>query len=118
LARITSARYEAYLHRRSERYAIVGRENEHEIERILKASGTFSYVERHEPDSRADSEGKDFTVRMVAKGVEREVSFGVTISHRRWSESRMVHPDVPQIHTPIGMMPETIVRRVVELFRD
>lgn len=100
--------------RRRERYGRIGREWECEIGRILESSGKFASVQFHTPNSKEDRSGSDFTVTLNVNGELRKLDFGVTMSHRRWQESRQKHPDKPQFHFPLGTNPQTIVRRVYE----
>jgi len=106
--------------RASERGATRGRDLEKEVEKILskmEAEGKLSSVVYHSPNSLPDSEGKDFTVGQTNEGGEELFrSFGVTVSMRRWGRSKVLHRDVPQLCFPPGTKPETIQKRVLELF--
>lgn len=102
--------------RRGERYGYVGRENERWVEGILRNQPWLQEVVRHEPHSREDAAGKDFTVGAVREGRLERRSFGISISPSSVREAKLLHPDVPQFHFPIGVKPETVVRQVKRLF--
>ncbi len=82
-----------------------------------KERGEFVEVVLNEPHSEADSEGKDFTVTKMIDGEPQTRSFGITISQRSLSESRVRHSDIPQFLFPIETKPETVLRRVNDLFK-
>ena len=105
--------------RRRERYSEIGRQFEGEVAELLRKMQDekliLSFV-RHAPHSKEDHDGRDFTVTGLVEGRPVERSFGVTISQRSWSDSKILHPHVPQFCFPIGSKPETIRARVLELF--
>ena len=106
--------------RRGERYAAIGRKFEEEVSDLLQKMQDEKLIAgfvRHEPHSREDRQGRDFTVTALADGKEEKRSFGVTISMRSWHDAKIQHPDVPQFCFPIGTKPETIRARVLELFQ-
>lgn len=111
----------AHQGRRAKLMSKQGRALETEVETILTrllAEEKITGFTCHEPNSEEDGDGKDFTV--CGKIGEEEVSrpFGVTISLRRWRDSRVKHPDVPQFCFPLGTKPETIVKKILSLFEN
>lgn len=110
--------------RKSKRYADVGRIKEIEVEKLLKQAGDingkllFSSVKRHEPNSLEDREGKDFTVSIIVDDKIISRSFGISISRQSVCESRLKHPQIPQMHLPISIKPDTIVKKVLALFTE
>lgn len=107
--------------RRSERWSKVGRDFEQQVLQILSDASRgetpmFENVVYHIPNSKEDSEGRDFTVCRAVGGTIESRSFGVTISSRSLQEARLLHPDIPQMHFPVGTKPETILRRICALF--
>lgn len=105
--------------RRADRYAKIGREFESAMTDLLlkmREEKLITRFEAHAANTVEDGEGRDFTVAAVIGGIETERSFGVTISLKRWGASRILHPKVPQFCFPIGTKPETIRKRVLELF--
>ena len=107
--------------RRSERYSIVGRRQELRVESLLQKAvidgkPVFSEVVRHFPNSKEDQEGRDFTVTKLTSNGPKSVSFGISISRKSSYDSKLIHPDVVQLHFPINMKDESIVRRVNNLF--
>ena len=101
--------------RKAERYSQIGREFEKQVENYLaelQVAGQISSFTRHEPHTMSDRNGKDFTIRQNGD----EVSFGVTISHKQWQKARIQHPEVTTFHFPLGTKPETVKKRVLELF--
>lgn len=104
----------SYHGRRSARYAEQGLLLEDRVENLLKEmreAGLITEFKRHAHNSVADLTGQDFTV--IRDG--SEISFGVTISIRRWNKSRRLHDD-PQLCFPLGTKPDTMVKRILELF--
>jgi hypothetical protein len=79
----------------------------------MKVRGRITRYVRNDPNSVADSNGKDFTVWVD----EVEKSFGVTISRTSWNVSRRRYRDVAQFLFPIGTSSETIEERILSLFR-
>lgn len=107
--------------RRGERYSGIGRKFEGEVGDLLQKLQDEKLIAgfiRHPPNSPEDSEGRDFTVTAMIGGKEARRSFGVTISLKSWQESKILHPDVPQFCFPIGTKPETIRKRILDLFKD
>lgn len=105
--------------RRSERYGEIGRKFESEVADLLQKLQDEKLIAAfvaHPPDSPEDRQGRDFTVAVEIGGKTVEKSFGVTISLQRWNHSKILHPDVPQFCFPIGTKPETIRKRIFELF--
>lgn len=110
-----------YQDRRSERMSKQGRALETEVEKILArllAEEKISGFTFHKPNSKEDGDGKDFTICGKTGEEEASMSFGVTISLRRWRESRVKHPDVPQFCFPLGTKPETIEKKILSLFES
>lgn len=98
--------------RRSLRKSKFGRSFEKMIYQILLSSNKFDEVIYHEPNSKEDQNGKDFSVK-----INNDIrSFGITISHNSWVNSKLIHPDTPQFYFPVETKPETIVKKVLELF--
>lgn len=100
--------------RRAERFAGYGRQQELSVKQILEDSKLFDKVILHPPHSASDGQGQDFT---VLRG-EQFVSFGVTISLKSWNRSKVIYPDIPQFCFPLNAKPETVIRRVAELFTE
>lgn len=103
-----------FAERKSQRYSRLGYEMENEVERVLGRvveQGILTSVEHHS----AQMPFKDFTVTKIVNGVEEVRSFGMTTSLRVWSNRRN-RGGPPQFCFPIGTKPETIIRRVLELF--
>ena len=93
----------------------LGYQMEDEVERVIRRAveeGTFASVVHHSPQTPS----MDFTVTKMVNGVEESRSFGMTISLKVWSERRN-RGGSPQFCFPIGTKPETIIRRVSELFK-
>ena len=110
---------QAYLKRRSERRAELGRGLENEVENLLQAmldDGLIAEFRANAPNTKADQEGKDFTVTRLMDGARETRHFGVTISPRSWRTAKAVHNDVPQFCWPIGTNRDTMRRRILELF--
>ena len=104
-----------FANRKSQRYAKLGYQMEDEVERVLRQAvedGTFTSVVHHPPNMPY----KDFTVTKTADGVEESRSFGITISQKVWSQRRNRGVET-QFCFPIGTKPETVIRRVLELFQ-
>lgn len=113
--------FEKYRQRRGELYAGEGLALEDQVESILetlKEEGQIASFQRHAHNSSADRAGKDFSATKEINGEEVTFSFGVTISMRSWNEARARHYGVPQFCFPIGSKPETIVKRILGLFKD
>jgi hypothetical protein len=120
LARWKNSRdFKKYQGRKSQRYSVVGRQLEKDVSEILKKmieNGDITEFEYFKPNSHEDLNGKDFSVTHNINGVEEIRYFGVTISMRRWNKARSRYHDVPQLCFPIGTKPETIKKRILELF--
>ena len=118
MAKLARKRQEAS-GRKSQRMADAGRAFEEEVagilERMLEEKLISGFV-AHAPHSSEDAQGRDFTVTSIAGGKTVERSFGVTISLKRWQRSKILHPDVPQFCFPLGTKPETVRKRILELF--
>ena len=84
--------------------------------RVMQQKGELVKAVYHSANSFEDRDGKDFTVAKYIDGKEISRSFGVTISLRRWSRGKMLHRDIPQLCFPLGTKPETMRRRILELF--
>jgi hypothetical protein len=105
--------------RSSERGRERGRLFEQEVLKILErmvTEGKLVSAIYNAPNSKEDSEGKDFTVGKVVNGAVLYRSFGVSTSLRYWSNSRIRHPGIPQFCFPTGTNPGTIEKRVLSLF--
>lgn len=105
--------------RRGNRFATYGRLFEEEMATLLarlQEEGLLTSFVRHEPNSREDSEGKDFTVTRGEGEDAVSRDFGITISLHSWRESKVKHPHVPQFCFPIGTKPDTIKHRILSLF--
>ena len=112
--------FRGYCDRRSVRMAKQGRLLEDEVERLLKRleeQGEIVRFKKHEPNSREDREGKDFTVVKSVEDNEFQISFGVTIALKSQRKSRLRY-DHPQFCFPIGTKLETIERRILDLFKS
>jgi len=110
---------EEYLKRKSARYAKVGVELEDEIEELLQKmqdEGVIADFEHFTKNSKEDHSGKDFRARKEINGVNVDRFFGVTISLRSWPRAKALHPKTPQFCFPIGAKPETMRKRILELF--
>ncbi len=110
----------AFLARHSERFAGYGLQLEKEVERILlamKERGSITEFKKHPPNTIDDLNGKDFTVWKLVGETMAERSFGVTISSQRRNRSAVLHRKIPQWWLPIGTKPETITRKILELFQ-
>ena len=102
--------------RRNERRSVLGYQMENEAEKVLRQAvedGVFTSVTHHPPTMPY----KDFTVGKMVNGVEEFRDFGMTISLKVWSERRNRGGAV-QFCFPIGTKPETVIRRVLELFKE
>ena len=113
------AMFKKLCNRKSQRFAALGRKLEKEVAELLEKmqeSGLIESFVYNKPFSEADCQGKDFTVRLSIGDEVVERSFGVTISYKSWGDSKVKHPDVRQFCFPIGTKPETIQKRVLELF--
>lgn len=111
----------AYCKRRSERMSRLGHELERTVESILRQMWEERLIcafRRHPANSFEDFQGKDFSVTQEKDGEETVRHFGVTISTRSWHAAKLRHPEVPQLHFPIGTNPRTIEKRVLELFQS
>ncbi len=103
-----------FAERKSKRYSELGYQMEDEVERVISRAieeDIFASVAHHSPQTPS----MDFTVTKMVNGVKKSRSFGMTISLKVWSERRN-RPGSPQFCFPIGTKPETIIRRVLELF--
>jgi len=104
-----------FAERKSKRYSALGYQMEDEVERVIRRAveeGTFASMVHHSPQTPS----MDFTVMKMMNGVEESRSFGMTISLKVWAERRN-RGGAPQFCFPIGTKPETIIRRVLELFK-
>lgn len=110
------------LKRKSERYSKLGKENEKIVVGILESATNkartplFSKVTLNEAYSPEDLNGKDIRVEMEIDGKIVARSFGITISRRGWECDRAIYASVPQFYFPIGVNPETVIKRVLGLF--
>lgn len=115
-------RYKDSRDRRSQRKAAQGRVFENSVmvallEKMKEEKKIFDFI-YHEPNSPADREGRDFTVKQILLGEIIERSFGVTISLNSQQESRIKHPAVTPFFFPPETKPETIQKRILSLFKD
>lgn len=104
------------IQRRAPRKALLGREFEKVVASYLEelqAVGEIDSYSATTPNSEEDRAGKDFIVR---RGEEEEVFFGVTTSHKSWKVAKLRYRDVPQFHFPHNTKPDTVKRRILELF--
>lgn len=111
----------AFCNRRAERYSKLGREQEQNIYKILAEaqlndSPIFSSVVQHEPNGPEDKQGKDLTVGKMINGQEELRSFGITISIKQFHKKSGAGQTVPQFCFPIGIKPETVIKKVLGLF--
>lgn len=108
--------------RRMARYSEIGRKFEQEeMRRILQKmveKGMLTEFEIYPPNSQEDKGGKDLRVSKWIGAAKMDRYCGVTISIKSWHEARFKHQDIPQFCFPIGTKPETIERRILELFKD
>ncbi|HXV26690.1 MAG TPA: hypothetical protein VD862_01545 [Candidatus Paceibacterota bacterium] len=106
-------RYEEFKKRRSARGQLLGRQTEEWVAGLLEQAvedGRLMGVEHHEQGTPKI----DFTVwKLVGGKVERR-SFGVTISQRKYKYRK--NGGTPEFCFPPGTKPETVFRRVLELF--
>lgn len=110
---------EEWAGRHAQRYARLGVALEEQIASLLadlKEKGVIAGFQRHEHNSPADMDGRDFSVSIDVAGEVVTRHFGVTISVASWGLARTRHPLTPQLCFPIGTKPETITRRILELF--
>lgn len=117
MAKLARKRQEAS-GRKGERMAKQGRLLEEEVAALLEKMREEKLIIgfiAHAPNSPEDTAGRDFTVEASVSGTTAARSFGVTISLKRWNESKIRH-DVPQFCFPLGTKPETIRKRILELF--
>ncbi len=115
----STADWEAWCARRSQRIARRGLVLEGEVEQILQAmqaAGTIQSFTHHQKFSSADCDGKDFTVRKEINGTIVDRSFGVTIAQKSKNRAEFLHDGTPQFWLPIGTKPETIRRKIEALF--
>lgn len=118
MAKLAAKRAKAR-NRKGLRYARVGREFEVEVARILQKmceERLLCNFVRHPPRSAEDHDGRDFTVTALVGAEEKQQSFGVTISYNSWTDAKVKHPYTRQFCFPIGTKPETIRKRILELF--
>ncbi len=104
-----------FAERKSKRYSELGYQMEDEVERVIRRAieeGTFASVVHHS----SQTPSMDFTVTKMVNELEESRSFGMTISLKVWSERRN-RLGSPQFCFPIGTRPETVIRRVLELFK-
>lgn len=107
--------FRAFLKRSSERGRKRGRELERWVADVLEemvALGFLDRFTRHEPNSKADRSGKDFTVVRDSE----EKSFGVTISCGRKDESALRYPNIPQWYLPAETSAKRVMEKVLGLF--
>lgn len=119
MGNFSKERRQAFSDRRAERMAKQGILLEIEVERILskmKLQGKISDFAHYPRNSEEDSDGRDFTVIKLVGAQTEERSFGVTISLQSWQLARIRHSDVPQFCFPIGTNPETIEKKISQLF--
>jgi len=109
----SARRKEAY-NRKSERYSEIGRQFENEFEQLLISWVEAGYFDGYE--RRTDREGEDFLVYKKINEEMLEKSFGITISQRKVVKDRVRHRHIPQFCFPIGTKPDTMLKRVSELF--
>lgn len=117
----SSRRWKEFEVRRAKRVAQRGVCLEDEIERLLRSMqerGLIACFTRHEHNSLSDRCGKDFTVRKLVGDHRMERSFGVTISSKSQNRARVLHYDIPQWWLPVGTKPETVERKILELFDE
>lgn len=118
MGKLARKRYATRDHR-SERYGEIGRKFESEVADLLQKMQEEKLIlgfVQHEPDSTEHRDGRDFTVTTVSGDKEASRSFGVTISMQHWGAAKARFPTVPQFCFPIGTKPETIRKRILELF--
>jgi hypothetical protein len=97
--------------------ALEGRQLEYRVERILRelvAERGFDAYTRHKPFSRADLQGKDFTVWRGRK----HWSFGVTVSARSACRSYTNHPRWPTFWCWPGIADEVIKGWILSIPAD
>ena len=106
--------------RKAQRYALEGRKFEQEeLPKILQKmldGGKIVEFEIHTPNSSEDTAGQDARVRALNNEQPVDKYFGVTRSLRSWKEAERMHPHTPQFCFPIGTKPETIEKRILQLF--
>lgn len=112
---------QAYANRKSERYSEQGRIMEKRVRDILNNTlingiPLFLEVIYHQPHSKIDCEGADFTVTKKVGQQLLQISFGISISQHICEESKAKHPDKLQLCFPIGISDRRIIERVEELF--
>ena len=108
--------------RKAERYSELGKEFENFVANILskiaEKKKIFGFTQ-NPANSSEDRQGKDFTVWVKKENDEVSTrSFGVTISHKSWNDSRLRHPDIPQFFFPLETKPETIEKKILDLFNS
>ena len=104
---------EEFRKRRSQRGSELGLQIEEEVAHILDKAVEDGHLlsSVHHPNN---TPYKDFTVECEVQGVRQRISFGITSSLRSWHGRH--YNRVPQLCFPVGTKPETVVRRVLELF--
>ena len=88
-------------------------EMENEVEKVLtraQEEGLFSNIKRCVPSTPKI----DFVVEKEVDGTIVSRSFGMTTSLKSWNLRK--NGPIPELCFPIGTKPETILRRVNELF--
>lgn len=108
------------LERRSNERARMGHIHEKRVLEILQraaARGHYLQAYGHNSHSVSDHAGKDITIEKMVNQKKITISIGVTISERRWEKAKIIHPDVPQLHTPVRIQPEDVLQMVDELFK-
>lgn len=112
----------AFADRKAQRYSWQGREMECRVEKILheareNGQPVFLRVVYHLPHSVIDRVvGADFTVEKLVDGRILRVSFGISISQKSCQDSKAKHPDILQLHFPLGISDKRIIEKVEELF--
>ncbi len=104
--------------RAARRGSLRGRELERTVtehlERMKNSKQITDYI-AHQPNSKEDHEGRDFTVRFGEGECAQEHSFGVTISLRKFHRTQGPQNQVKQFCFPIGTNRETIIKRILGL---
>lgn len=107
--------------RRSRRKAELGKVFENSVMVSLlekmKEDRLISDFIHHSPNSAFDRAGKDFTVFQSGDPEPIARSFGVTTSFKSQKESLIKHPGVPQFFFPPETKPETMQKRILNLFK-
>lgn len=92
---------------------------EEEIGKILRAMAgkeeISSYI-AHAANSAERRAGKYFTITKTDGESMCDYSFGITPSLHQWNQAKLKYPRVPQLCITLDMKPETIRKRILELF--